>query len=106
MFKMLREIWLNIGVEKVDIHVGITIKVLLDSGTTGMFMDTKIAAKYGFRLQKLKRPVVVRNVNGTNNSAEAIMHQVEVNVYYKNHIKRMWMDVCDLGKTNVILDML
>ena len=49
---------------------------------------------------------MVRNVNGTNNSAEAIMHQVEVNIYYKNHIKRMWMDVCDLGKTNVILDML
>jgi len=36
MFKMLREVWLNIGVEKVDMHEGITIKVLLDSGTTRM----------------------------------------------------------------------
>ena len=39
IFKMLREIWLNIGVEKVDIHEGVTVKVLLDSGVTEMFID-------------------------------------------------------------------
>ena len=85
MFKMLREVWLNIGVEKVDMHEGITVKALLDSSATRMFMDKKMAAKYGFKLQKLERPVTVRNVDGTNNSREAIIHQVEVNVYYKNH---------------------
>jgi len=41
------------------------VKALLDSGTTGMFMNKKMAAKHGFRLQKLERPVVVRNVDGT-----------------------------------------
>ena len=30
-FKMLREIWLNIRIEKLDMHKGITMKVLLDS---------------------------------------------------------------------------
>jgi len=73
------------------------VKALLDSGTTGMFIDQKIAARHGFRLQKLERLIVVRNVDGTNNSAGAITHQVEVNMYYKGHIKRMRMDVCDLG---------
>jgi len=82
------------------------VKALLDSGTTGMFMNKKMAAKHGFRLQKLERPVVVRNVNGTNNSGGAITHQVEVNMYYKSHIERMRMDVYDLGKTDVILGML
>jgi len=105
MFKMLREVWLNIGVEKVDTHEGIMVKALLDSGTTEMFMDKKIAAKHRFRLQKLERPVAVRNVNGTNNSGGAITYQVEVNVYYKSHIERIRMDVCDLGKTDVILGM-
>jgi len=104
-FKMLREVWLNIGVEKVDTHEDVMVKVLLDSSATGMFMDKKMAAKHGFRLQKLERPVAVRNVNGTNNSGEAIIHQVEVNMYYKSHIERMKMDVCDLGKTDVILGM-
>jgi len=73
----------------MDMREGITIKVLLDSGTTGMFMDRKMAAKYRFRLQKLERLVVVKNVDSTNNNARVITHQVEVNIYYKNHIERM-----------------
>ena len=48
---------------------------------------------------------MVRNVDGTNNSAGAITHQVEANMYYKDHIERMKMDVCNLGKTDVILEM-
>jgi len=87
-------------------HEGIIVKALLDSSATEMFMDKKMTAKHGFRLQKLERPVVVRNVDGTNNSGGAIIHQVEVNVYYKSHVKRMRMDVCDLGKTDVILGIL
>ena len=97
---------MNIGVEKVDTHKGITVKVLLDSGMTGMFKDKKIAAKHRFRLQKLERPVTVRNVDGINNSGGAITHQVKVNVYYKNHIGRMRMDVFNLGRTDIILGML
>ena len=81
------------------------MKALLDSSATRMFMDKKMAAKHGFRLQKLKRPVVVRNVDRTNNSGEAITYQVEVNVYYKSHVERIRIDVCDLGKTDVILGM-
>jgi len=38
-FKMLREVWLNIRVEKIDTHEGMMIKALLDSGATRMFMD-------------------------------------------------------------------
>ena len=106
MFKMLREVLLNIGVEKVDTHESITVKALFDSGTMGIFMDKKMVARHGFRLQKLERPVIVRNVDGTNNSREAITYQVEVNVYYKNHVEKMKMNICDLERTDVILGML
>jgi len=102
---MLREVWLNIGVEKIDTHEDIMVKALLDSSTTGMFMNKKAVAKHRFRLQKLERPIAVRNVDGTNNSRGAITHQVECNVFYKGHIKRMRMDMCDIGKTKVILEM-
>jgi len=104
--KMLREVWLDIGVEKVDIYEGIIVKALLDSGMTGMFIDKRMVVKHRFKLQRLERPVVVRNVDGTNNSGGAIIHQVKVNVYYKNHIERMRMDVCDLGKIDKILGIL
>ena len=103
---MLRKVWLNIGVEKVNTHEGIIVKALLDSGTTGIFMNRKVAAKHGFRLQKLERPVTVRNVDGTNNSGRTITHQIEVNMYYKSHVERMRIDVCNLGRTDIILGIL
>ena len=90
----------------MDTHEGVIVKALLDSGTTGMFMDKKMVAKHRFKLQRLKRPVIVRNVDRTNNSGGAIIYQVEVNVYYKSHVKRMRMDVCNLGRTDTILGML
>ena len=105
-FKMLREVWLNFGIEKMNMHKGIIVKALLNSGTTGMFMDRKMATKHRFKLQKLERLVTVRNVNGMNNSTGAITYQVEVKVYYKGHIKRMRIDICNLGKTKVILGIL
>jgi len=94
---MLKEVWLNIGVEKIDTHKGVMIKALLDSGATAMFMDRQTAARHGFKLQKLERPIAVRNVDGMNNNGGAITHQVECNVFYKGHMERMRMDVCDLG---------
>jgi len=65
---MLKEVWLNIEVEKIDTHEDIMIKVLLDSDAIGMFMDRQMAARHGFKLQKLERPIAIRNVDGMNNS--------------------------------------
>ena len=101
----MRKVWLNIKVKKIDMYEGIIVQVLLDSDVIEMFMNKKIVVKYGFRLQKLKRLVMVRNMNRTNNSGGAIIHQVEVNVYYKSYIERIRMDICNLEKINVILEM-
>jgi len=105
MFKMLREVWLNVEIEKLDMHEGVTIKALLDSGAMGMFMDKSMVARHRFKLQKLERPIIVKNIDGTNNSGGVITHQVEANVYYKGHVERIRMDVCDLEKTEIILGM-
>ena len=40
-----------------------------------------------------------------NNSAGAIIYQEEVNMYYKNHVERIRMDICDLRRTEMILGM-
>jgi len=100
---MLKEVWLDIEIERMDMYEGVIIKIFLDSGTIEMFMDKKTAAKHRFRLQKLERPVRVKNVNGMYNSGEAITYQIEVNVYYKSHVERMRIDGYDLGRTEVIL---
>ena len=80
--KMLKEVWMQVGLEKVDSHEGVSVKVLLDSGATGMFADKKFVEKNGFKLEKLDRPVRIRNVDGTGNSRGLVTHEIEVNMYY------------------------
>jgi len=70
-----------------------------------MFMDKEMAKRHGFKMTKLERPLKVKNVDGTENSGGNITYQVEVNVFYKNHVERMRMDVCNLEKIEMILEM-
>jgi len=101
----LREVWMQIGVKKIDTHEGISVKALLDSRTTGLFISKRCAERGGFKLIKLEKPILVRNVDSTGNSGGAIQHEVEVNLYFKGHVERVRMDVCNLGKIEVILGM-
>jgi len=102
----LKEVWMNIGLERVDNHEGISVKVLLDNGAMGMFADRKFIEKNGFKLEKLERLVRIQNVNRTGNSGGLVTHEIEVNVYYQGHVERIKLDVCNLGKTEVILGIL
>jgi len=103
--QLLREVWLKIGLEKLESHEGIAVKALLDSRVTGLFMDTTFAKEKGFKIEKLKKPLLVRNVDGMANAGGAIMHQVKCNMFFKGHMERARMDVCNLGKTELILGM-
>jgi len=47
----------------------------------------------------------VKNVDGTENSKGNITHQIEVNVFYKNYVERIRIDMCNLRKTEMILGM-
>jgi len=102
----LREVWIRVGLEKLESHEGIAVKALLDSGATGLFIDMTFAREKGFKMEKLKNPLLVRNVDGTVNAGGAITHQVECNMFFKGHMERARIDVCNLGKTEVILGML
>jgi len=93
---------MRIGLEKIDTHEGVIVKALLDSGATGMFMDKKFADR---QMDKLEKPLIVMNVDGSNNNGGRITHEVECNVYYGGHQERMKFDVCNLGRTDVILGM-
>jgi len=52
-FKPLREVWMNVGIERIDTYEGTTVKALLDSGAIGMFISKSLAQKRGYRLIKL-----------------------------------------------------
>jgi len=78
---------MNIGLEKIDTHKGVFMKALLDSGITEMFISKQLADKQGFRLEKLSRPIKIRNVDGTDNSIGLVIHEVEVNIYFKKYVE-------------------
>ena len=45
--------------EKIENHERVAIKTLLDSEATGLFINTKFAKEKGFKLEKLKKPLLV-----------------------------------------------
>jgi len=94
---------MKVGLEKLENHEGIVVKVLLDSGATGLFMDTTFAREKGFKIEKMKNPLLVKNVDRTVNIEGEITYQIECNMFFKDHVKRVRIDMCNLGKTEVIL---
>ena len=48
----LREVWLKVGLEKLENHEGVAVKALLDSGATGLFTNATFAKEKGFKMEK------------------------------------------------------
>jgi len=72
----------------------------------GLFIDIAFAKEKRSTMEKLRNPLLVRDVDGILDVEGAIMYQVEYNMFFKGHIERVRMDVCNLGKTKVILGIL
>jgi len=92
--------------KKLDNYKRVSVKTLLDNEVTEIFADRKLVEKHSFKQEKLDRPVRIKNVNGMVNSKRLVTHEIECNVYFKEHVDRMKMNVYELGKMEVILGML
>jgi len=82
-----------------------TIKVdaLLDSGTTGCFVDKSWALDRHLQLSKLVKPVPVLNIDGTRNQEGNITHYVLLTVSIGKHTEKLWCAITCLGKVPLIL---
>jgi len=49
--------------------------------------------------------MLVRNINEKANVRGVMTYEVEVNMFFKNYIERIKIDVYNLGKIEVILGM-
>jgi len=78
--KVLREVTVKIGLERIDMQEEITVEVLLDNGVTRLVISSEFAKKQGFKLKKLERLMNLRNVDGLLNKEGPIEHTVEVNI--------------------------
>jgi len=48
-----------VELEKLKNYEGVVVKVLLDSGATGLFIDIKFTKEKEFKLERLKNPLLV-----------------------------------------------
>jgi len=104
--KMLREVTVKIGLERIDIQEEVIVEASLDSEATGLVISSEFARKQGFKLKKLERPMNVRNVDRSLNKERPIEHMVEVNIYYQGHRERTEINMIGEQRWTVILGML
>jgi len=75
---MLREVTVNIGLERINIQEEVTVEALLDSRVTELVMSSEFLRKQGFKLKKIQRLIYVRDVDGSFNKERSIEYTVEV----------------------------
>jgi len=80
-----------------------SVKVLLDSGATGNFIDQDFVRTKGINTQSISRPILVYNMDGSPNEAGQISEVVDVVLHYKTHSERTLLAVSSLRKQNMIL---
>src|ERR1700678_3515631 len=80
----------------------IEMKVLLDTGAEGLFMDKNYAEKHDIVLQKLPNPITPSNVDGTLNHAGEITHftWILAKIDKRKLLEKLW--ITNLGSSDVI----
>jgi len=80
-----------------------SVKVLLDCGATGSFIDRDFVRSKRMNTRTLSHNILVFNVDSFPNEAGQISEVVDVVLRYKTHSKRILLAVSGLGKQNLIL---
>ena len=96
---------LDIKVEIVttDTQEIMSIKALIDSGATRLFIDQGYVNRSRLTTQTLSKPIPVFNVDSTPSKAGYIWEVVDVVLRYQDHSECVQFAVTGLGKQDVIL---
>ena len=80
-----------------------SVTCLVDSGATSEFIDWDYAKSCHFNLVKLRKPILVYNIDGTPNEAGSISEVVHLILHHKNHSEQTTFAVTCLGKQKLLL---
>jgi len=97
------ELMISVGLCTMNTHHMVDVKALLDSGAIGMVIDKKFAEGNGIVMWILDKPIWVYNADGTLNQEGSITHGVTLMLLHKGHKEKAVFEVCDLGKSTVII---
>ena len=94
---------LFVPLEITDADKKVGTQALIDSGADGLFIDYRFVIKHRIPTNKLRTPIVVRNVDGTINRNGTIQGTATLNVHIGPHTSRETFLVTELGEHDVIL---
>ena len=94
---------LKVGIQTTDTAEVKGVTALLDSGATGLFINSNFVAAEKLTTCLLMCPAPVYNVDGTPNEAGSIHSVVDLILHYQNHSERAIFAVTNLGKYKMIL---
>ena len=77
--------------------------VLIDSGATENFLDKNTWEKMGIGSHKTVKPIMVYNVDGTENSQGKITYYCWLRIFYMGKQKLQCFYIASLGKESIIL---
>ena len=91
------------GLKTLDMQRQMDKNTLLDCGATGLFMDIKWAKDNFISMTELEYPILVHNIDGTQNTIGSITHEATLIMIHKGHKEKVIFEICDLGKVNLII---
>ncbi|KAG5727756.1 hypothetical protein E4T56_gene20808 [Termitomyces sp. T112] len=94
---------LQVEIETMDTQQIQSVVALLDSGATGLFLDTDYVQQHRLTTCPLSHPIPVYNVDGMLNEAGSICSMVDLVLCYQDHSEKAAFAVTSLGKQDMIL---
>jgi hypothetical protein len=79
-----------------------SVTVLLDSGATHNFVDSRTVAQLHLGTRPLKQPLSASNIDGTLNKAGTITHFCNLTVRTENHSQTLSFYVANIGSDRMI----
>ena len=97
------EVSVKVALQTVDTHARMEVDALLDCGATGLFINCTLVHENGIPTWKLEHPITVYNIDGTIIEGGKIVEEVTLIMSYQGHKERAVFEVCDLGKSDLII---
>ena len=78
---------------------------LVDCGATRNFIDVSLLCLLELPLEKLPKPIIANNVDGTANAEGTIRWKAHTNVLFKERTEKLKLMILSLGRRQIILGM-
>ena len=79
---------------------------LVDCRTTGNFIDVSLLCLLELPLEKLPKPIITNNVDGTTNTKGTIWWKAHTDILFKERMEKLKLMVLSLRRRQIILGML